>query len=203
MGLAEPHGESLVGADGADSSRLSRLDAPFPWLLLAIIVLSCALAWGNWVFGATSLASYRSYVESLPETQLFSEALLHLPLATPSTDRVSHFGPVLANVINAMTALAITRKSWDQAARWLMLASFMASFPAIALAVAQRVGRGVPSRELGLASLCAIGIHGHFAFCGLVSIASDRYATLMLPLAVVCGLLLTTWGARRVRAALL
>ena len=198
--VAERTGKGSAGDLIAEAGLEALMSQPAAWLGNGLMHY-----WGlwssSWAFGPTSLASYRSYVESLPDTQLFAEAELHWPFA-PSTDRVSHFGPVLAYLVNVTAVLGVTRNSWERALQWLMLASFIACFPAVALAVAQRVRRGCAESRIGLAALCALGIHGNFALCGLVAIGNQRYATAMLPLAAVCGLLLIVWGVRRVRSNL-
>ena len=77
------------------------------------------------------------------------------------------------------------------ATRLVMVSAFLASFPAVALAVRQRLRRGPggPDPALVLAALSALLVHGHFLLVGLTGTVVTRYAVAMWPVLVLCGLL--------------
>ena len=141
--------------------------------------------WGQWssywMFSSSAESSYRDYVEALATKPLFADIRLLPPSPTLSSTR--HWRLPIA--------------LWDWAFKWMMLASFAASFAAIGLALWRRFRRGVADRDLALAALCGLGVHGYFLLCGLFSIATDRYTFAMLPMAAVCGTLLVRWASYR------
>ena len=160
------------------------LSEPASWLGNALMHY-----WGlwssHWVFGPRFLANYRDYAENLVDSQLFADALVFFPLWPRAQASTRHLGLAIMFI--------------EQTYRWLMFASFAASFPAIGLALWRRFRRGVADRGLALAALCGLGVHVHFLLCGFVGTAVDRYAFAMLPMAAVCGTLLTRWALREIR----
>ena len=136
-----------------------------------------------WLPGTEFVASYRDYMEDMADSQLVADAPRLWSLFA---------------VERSVQRMGLSRMLFDAVFRWLMLAGFVVSFPAIGLALWQRFRRGVADRELALAALCGLAVHAHFLLSGLVGIATNRYAFVMLPMAAVCGTLLTSWALREI-----
>ena len=142
--------------------------------------------WGMWssfwIFRPQFVASSQAYMEDVADSQLVADTRALESLIARGS--VRHLG--------------LPKVWFDEIFYWLMLASFGASFLAIGLALWQRFRRGVADRELALAALCGLAVHAHFLLCGFVGIAVDRYEIVMLPMAAVCGMLLTSWALREI-----
>ena len=146
--------------------------------------------WGMWssfwIFDPQFVASFQAYVEDVKDVKDVAEH--GLVADTQALDVLSPSGSV--------RHLRLPKVWFDEVFYWLMLVSFAVSFLAIGPALWQRFLRGVADRELALAAVCALAVHAHFLLCGFVGSAADRYAIVMLPMAAVCGTLLTSWAAR-------
>lgn len=142
--------------------------------------------WGQWssywLFSPVAERDVRDYADSLATHPLFAAAKLlpSSPSATPPS------------------WVPVPRAIWDQAFKWLLFAVLAASFAAVGLALWQRSRRGVADRELALAALCGLAMHGYFLLCGLFSVAAARFGFSMLPMGAVCGMLLVRWAFRRI-----
>lgn len=179
--VAAARGLRLLDLQG-EVAREALMVQPAAWLGDALLHY-----WGQWssywiMFDCSAESGCRDHVEGLARQPLFADAGLLPSAAEVAVTRHWRLPTVL----------------WDWAFKWMMLASFAASFVAIGLASWQRLRRGSADRDLGLAALCGLAVHGHFLLCGLFSITNDRYTYAMLPMAAVCGMLLVRWARHRV-----
>ena len=180
--VAVTRGKTDIDLRG-EAGRAVLMSEPASWMGNALTHY-----WGMWssfwIFNPQFVASFKAYIEDVEDV-----AHHQLVAATQALDV-----PVASGSVRH---LRLPKVWFDEVFYWLMLASFAVSFLAIGLALWQRFLRGVADRELALAVLCALAVHAHFLLCGFVGNATDRYAIVMLPMAAVCGTLLTSWALRK------
>ena len=151
--------------------------APVDWMKNAIVHYwgLWTAAWGN--FTPDSAMRYNAHIKNT---------------------YVEHIhGPLFRDAV--YVPHTVEPESGGRLYRWGMMLGFCASVLSLALAVSQRMRRGMDATDnrLVAAGLAGLMVHGYFLVIGLFAFGLWRYAIAMFPLLAVCCLLSANWALEK------